>query len=179
MQVKKVIVGYLKANCYIVEHENKCIVIDPGDDPYLIENQIGNSKLLAILVTHNHSDHIGARDVISKKYNVPVYDFSNLEEKKYNLQNINFEVIKNPGHTKDSISFYFYEYNFMFVGDFIFKGTVGRMDLEGGSTIDMNNSLKKIMNYSKTIRLYPGHGESTTLEEEMNTNYYLKMVQKS
>ena len=53
------------------------------------------------------------------------------------------------------------------------------MDLEGGSTIDMNNSLKKIMNYSKTIRLYPGHGESTTLEEEMNTNYYLKMVQKS
>lgn len=174
MQVKKVVVGYLQTNCYIVEHENNSIVIDPGDDPYLIENLIGNSTLLGILITHSHSDHIGAKDAIAKKYNVPVYDFTNLEEKKYSLGNINFEVIKNPGHTKDSISFYFYEYNFMFVGDFIFKGTVGRMDLEGGNVEDMNNSLKKIVNYPKSIKIYPGHGESTTLEDEINTNYYLK-----
>ena len=62
----------------------------------------------------------------------------------------------------------------MFVGDFIFKGTVGRMDLEGGNVEDMNNSLKKIVSYPKSIKLYPGHGESTTLEDEINTNYYLK-----
>ena len=174
MQVKKVVVGYLQANCYIVEHNNNAIVIDPGDDPYLIEQQIGNSTLLGILITHNHSDHIGAKDAISKRYNVPVYDFTNLEEKRYSLGNINFEVIKNPGHTKDSLSFYFYEYNFMFVGDFIFKGTVGRMDLEGGSISDMKKSLKLISKYDDDIIVYSGHGNDTTLKNEKNNfKYYI------
>lgn len=174
MEVKKIKVGYLETNCYILEHENNCIVVDPGDDAYLIEKQIGNHTLLGVLVTHSHSDHVGALGTIVKKYNVPVYDFHNLEEKKYVLGDFHFQVIQNPGHTKDSISFYFYEYNFMLVGDFIFKNTVGRTDLEGGDMSEMMNSIRKISTYSKQIRLYPGHGETTTLKEEIENNYYFK-----
>lgn len=174
MQVKKVKVGYLEANCYIVEDENNCLVVDPGDDAYLIERQIGDKTLLGILVTHGHADHVGALSMITKKYSVPVYDFNNLTEKKYELGNFHFQVIFNPGHTKDSISFYFYEYNFMMVGDFIFQNTVGRTDLEGGDMDEMMNSLRKISLFQKNIKLYPGHGESTILKDEIENNYYFK-----
>lgn len=174
MEVKKIKVGYLEANCYILEEGNHCIVVDPGDDAYLIEKQIGDKTLLGILVTHSHSDHIGALGTISKKYNAPVYDFNNLVEKKYELGNFRFQVIQNPGHTKDSISFYFYEYNFILVGDFIFKNTVGRTDLEGGNMDEMLASLRKISLFPKQVKLYPGHGESTTLKEEIENNYYFK-----
>ena len=51
----------------------------------------------------------------------------------------------------------------MFTGDFIFKGTIGRMDLPGGSEKDMMKSLEKIKNYDKNIKIYPGHGEYTYL----------------
>lgn len=176
MEIRKIKVGYLQTNCYIAVHNNNCIVIDPGDDPSLIEKQIGDNTVLGILITHSHADHIGAVDYISKKYSVPIYDYNNLDEKKYSMGDFKFEVIKNPGHTNDSISFYFYEYNFMFVGDFIFKNTIGRTDLEGGNMEKMNNSLKKLSTYSKSIRLYPGHGEDTTLKEELQNNYYLKKI---
>ena len=174
MEVKTIKVGYLEANCYIIEHDGNCIVVDPGDDAYLIENQIGNNKLLGILVTHSHSDHVGALGTIAKRYNAPIFDFKNLVEKKYQLGNINFQVIQNPGHSKDSISFYFYEYNFMMVGDFVFKNTVGRTDLEGGNTEEMMASLRKISLFPKQIKLYPGHGDTTTLKEEIENNYYFK-----
>ena len=179
MQVKKIKVGYLEANCYIIEDDNSCIVVDPGDDAYLIEKQIENKTLLGVLVTHSHSDHVGALGTIVKKYNVPVYDFNNLNEKKYELGPFKFQVIQNPGHSKDSISFYFYEYNFMFVGDFIFQNTVGRVDLEGGSMEEMISSLRKISTFSKQIKLYPGHGEATTLKEELENNYYFKKALQS
>lgn len=178
MQVKKIKVGYLEANCYIVEHDNSCIVIDPGDDPYLIEKQLKDKTVLAILITHGHKDHIGAVDYISKIYSIPIYSYSNLNEKKYELGNMKFEVIKTPGHTKDSICFNFYEYNFMFTGDFIFKETIGRTDLEGGNQDEMNSSIIKISKYPKLTKLYPGHGDSTTLDYELENNYFLKKILK-
>ncbi|MCI5552229.1 MAG: MBL fold metallo-hydrolase [Tenericutes bacterium] len=174
MEVRKIKVGYLEENCYVIEEGKECIVVDPGDDSYLIEKQIGDKTLLGILVTHGHSDHIGALNVMMKKYGVPVYRFDNLQEKKYQLGPFCFQVIYNPGHTKDSISFFFYQYNFMMVGDFIFKNTIGRTDLEGGNIESMMESIRKISLYSKQIRLYPGHGEATTLGDEIQNNYYFK-----
>ena len=62
----------------------------------------------------------------------------------------------------------------MMVGDFIFKNTIGRTDLEGGNIESMMESIRKISLYSKQIRLYPGHGEATTLGDEIQNNYYFK-----
>ena len=82
-----------------------------------------------------------------------------------------FDVIYNPGHTSDSISFYFKEDNIMFVGDFIFKDTVGRCDL-GGSIVDMKHSINKLKEYHEDIIIYSGHGDKTTLNYEKENNPY-------
>lgn len=174
MQIKNIKVGPLETNCYIVTNGKGCIVVDPGDDYSRIVKEIGISEVKFIIVTHHHPDHIGALDQLAKDYNAPVYDKNNLDEKRYSIDDYNFEIIYTPGHKSDSICIYFYEYNFMFTGDFLFKGTIGRTDLETGSTADMKKSLIKISAYPDTIKIYPGHGEFSTLAEEKRNNYYLK-----
>ena len=62
----------------------------------------------------------------------------------------------------------------MFVGDFIFRGTIGRCDLEGGNIKDMKNSLNIIKKYDKDVKLYPGHGDITTIGYELEYNPYLR-----
>lgn len=174
MQVKIIKVGVLEENCYLLVQDGKCLVVDPGDDFFLIDPQIDANQVVGILITHRHPDHIGALDKMVEKYHAPVYEFKNLEEKKYEIENFRFEVIFTPGHTEDSVSYYFYEYNFMFAGDFIFKHTIGRTDLEGGNQTIMNESLRKISSYNKRMKIYPGHGDPTYLNDELEMNYYLK-----
>ena len=170
MEVRIIKVGSLQTNCYILIKDGLALVIDPGDQFYSIEHQIADNKLVAILITHRHPDHIGALEKFVREYNVPVYDRSNLEEKKYDISGFKFEVIYTPGHTVDSICFNFYDYNFMFVGDFIFKGTIGRTDLPTGSETDMKNSILKIQEYSDRINIYPGHGDMSNLGVEKDSN---------
>nr|MBP3258924.1 MBL fold metallo-hydrolase [Bacilli bacterium] len=174
MDLKIIKVGSLEENCYIISND-KTIVIDPGDEAnkiisYLKDN---NLDLDSILITHHHFDHVGALEDLLNYKKVKVYDISNLEEKNYNISGFNIEVIYTKGHTDDSVTYYFKDYNMMFVGDFIFEGSIGRTDL-GGNTSDMINSLKKIKKYNKNINIYPGHGNSTTLKNEVDNNYYFK-----
>ncbi len=175
MQVKKVKVGYLEENCYVVEHNNECIVIDPGADYFLIKPEIGKSKVLCVLLTHGHEDHTSALEELLKEHKVPVFSMNNLDEKKYVFSNFKFEVFYTPGHTLDSTSYYFYEYGCLFVGDFIFKGSIGRTD-KGGNDDLMNISLVKLSKYKLTTKLYPGHGDATTISYELENNPFLKRV---
>ena len=62
----------------------------------------------------------------------------------------------------------------MFIGDFIFKDSIGRTDLPGGSESEMKDSIKKLLTYNDDITLYPGHYEKTTLGLERRNNIYLK-----
>ena len=86
----------------------------------------------------------------------------------------NFNVIKTPGHKEDAISFYFKKEKMLFSGDFLFYETVGRCDLPGGSIEDMQRSIDKIKKYPHDIKVYPGHGISTTLEHEIENNIYFR-----
>ena len=63
----------------------------------------------------------------------------------------------------------------MFTGDFLFKETVGRTDLEYGNLNEMKESIKKIKKYDNDIVIYPGHGEKTTLGYEKENNEYFNM----
>ena len=83
-----------------------------------------------------------------------------------------FTPIMTPGHSSDSVTFYFKEDKIMFVGDFIFKDTVGRCDLPTGSSSEMDKSIEKIKAYDDDITLYPGHGDETTLGREKEYNLY-------
>lgn len=173
MEIRKVVVGTLDENCYILVHEGKCLVIDPGDQFYTIESQIGENSLIGILITHRHPDHIGALEKLAKTYSAPIYDKRNLKEGRYEIGDFKFEVIYTPGHTEDSITFAFYEYNFMFTGDFIFKNSVGRTDLPTGDMEEMKKSISKIKDYSDRYHIYPGHGDSSTLKDEKENNPFL------
>lgn len=163
MEINKVVVGPLETNCYILSINNNCLVIDPGDEYSKIKEAIGNKNVVGVIITHHHFDHIGALNYFDKSL---LYDKNNLEEKKYNINGFEFEIIYTPGHKEDCITIYFKEENVIFTGDFIFKGTIGRMDLEGGNSSDMMNSLKKLKKYDKNIKVYPGHGELTYLYNE-------------
>ena len=176
MEIKKVITGILDENCYVLIKNNTCLVIDPGDDYPKIKETIGDNKVLAVLITHSHFDHIGAlRNFLTKK-SVKIFKKSNLEEKEYQIGDFTFECINTPGHAKDSVSFYFKEVNSIFVGDFIFKESIGRYDLPGGNLSEMNNSLKKIKEYSDDIKIYSGHGKDTTLGYEKKNNSFLNNI---
>ena len=61
----------------------------------------------------------------------------------------------------------------MFTGDFLFKDSIGRTDLETGNMDQMKISLEKIKEYSDRYRVYPGHGDATTLGEEKMNNPFL------
>ena len=62
----------------------------------------------------------------------------------------------------------------LFVGDFIFKGTIGRWDLPTGNFEEMKKSILKLKNYSDRTILYPGHGDTTKLWDEKQMNPYIK-----
>lgn len=166
MELRVVKVSPYRTNCYVLVKENMALVIDPGDEYEKIKACIGDDTVIGALVTHGHIDHVGAT-----KYFNDVYNYSNLKEGKYKIGPFKFEVIYVPGHTDDSIAYYFYEDDKMFTGDFLFKGTVGRTDLSTGSLTDMKNSLNKIKKYPDT-KIYPGHGDFSSLYYEIENNIY-------
>lgn len=170
MKIDRLEVGSLIENCYIISIDDKCLVVDPGSEANKIIDFIGERKVLGILITHHHFDHVGALSDIKEYYNVDVYDFNNLSEGKYSIGPFNFRVIFNPGHTIDSTSFYFEKEKVMFVGDFVFKDSIGRCDLEGGNFLEMDKSISKLKELDDDITLYPGHGEATSLLYEKEHN---------
>ena len=174
MDIKCVVTGYLDENCYLIIKNNTCLVVDPGDDYNKIKDEIGDNKVLGILITHSHADHIGALRNFLTKRSIKIFKRSNLEEKEYSIGDFTFKCIFTPGHSKDSVTFYFEEDKIMFVGDFIFKNSVGRVDFPGGSQSELDESIKKIKEYDKDITLYPGHYEYTTLKDELENNQFLK-----
>ncbi len=174
MEVRKIKVGYLQTNCYILIEQGSCLIIDPGDQYYSIESQIGHNQILGVLITHRHSDHIGALEQIQKTYNPKIFEKNNLTEGKYEIGPFRFEVINTPGHTSDSVTFFFYDYNFMFTGDFLFQNSIGRTDMPTGNMNQMKESLEKIKEYSDRIRIYPGHGDTTNLGDEKQDNPFLR-----
>ena len=179
MRIETIVVGELFTNCYLLFNDDKkeVLIVDPGDESDKIMNELKGYKVLGILVTHTHDDHIGAIPDITNKYKCPIYDGYNLEEKEYNIGSFNFEVIHTPGHLNDQIVIYFKKDKKMFVGDFIFKNSIGRTDLPNGDELEMKNSINKILKYPKDITLYPGHGDITTLkDEEKVLNYFYSIL---
>ena len=173
MVIETLVLGPLETNCYILKKDNNCLIIDPADEFNKIKECVGNLTPVGVIVTHNHFDHIGALKDVENYYNLNVLDGNNLEEKEYTLDNFRFSIIRSKGHTNDSIIVLFKEEKIMFVGDFIFKESIGRTDL-GGSMSDMKESIEMIKKYSD-ITIYPGHGEKTNIDYEKENNYYFNI----
>jgi len=88
--------------------------------------------------------------------------------------NIRLTVIHTPGHTKGSVSLYSQSENVVFTGDTLFAQSIGRTDFTGGSYPDIIRSLKtKLVKLPNRTVVYPGHGETTTIGKEKNSNPFL------
>jgi len=199
-KIDKILTGKWKENCYIISTFSHAIIIDPGDDPDKISNIIKRKliKPVAILLTHGHYDHIGAVEDLKQEYHIPVYlHSSDLKLVKQantykiffsgekpikiplieydlkgiaSLQIIGIDLIVHytPGHTTGSVCFQFD--NHLFTGDLIFKAKIGRTDLPGANKIEYKKSLINLSKLYPGIIIYPGHGENTVLEYELENN---------
>lgn len=90
------------------------------------------------------------------------------------LDELEFDVLETPGHTRGSVCFICGEV--MFTGDTLFSKSIGRTDFEGGSYEQIMASLAKIADLGGNLTIYPGHMNATTLDEERRTNMYLREV---
>lgn len=160
MEVKCLVVGNLDTNCYLIIKSKECLIIDPGDNAKEIIDKCKNYSVLEIIVTHHHFDHIGALKKIEKYFN--------LEHNTFKYKKLfNYDIIKTPGHTDDSISIFFGGQNLLFSGDLIFYHSIGRYDFPNSNYNDLIKSLEKISKLSLDTTIFPGHGEKTSLNEEI------------
>ena len=161
---------------------------------------------LFLLNTHCHLDHIFGNRFIHKRYGLslhlhklekPVLDHGPISGQMWQLPFDNYdgdlkyidegdtikignevmEILFTPGHSPGSVCFYSREHKFLIGGDVLFQGSVGRTDLPGGDFATLEESIKtKLYTLPEDVIVHPGHGESTTIGEEMKTNPFVKMV---
>ena len=193
MEVKKLVLGPLKTNCYFVINKEECIIIDPATNSETILEFAKQNKITikAILLTHGHFDHCSAVQHLQKNRikvytskfdyeilkNSPKYfglnptkgftaDFIVDDNQVIELIGLKIKVILTPGHTEGCVS-YLIENN-LFSGDTIFKGgDFGRCDLFSSNFDKIKYSSKeKLFSLNNETIVYPGHGESTIIGEE-------------
>jgi len=98
------------------------------------------------------------------------------EGDKIEFGHTRLEVIHTSGHTRGGISLYSAAQKIVFTGDTLFADSCGRTDLPGGSDEDMIRSLRKLMRLPAETAVYPGHGNSTTIERARATNLCIQSL---
>lgn len=93
------------------------------------------------------------------------------EDVKFGLHT--FKIIRTPGHSPGSVSFYCAEENVLFTGDTLFKGSIGRTDFPGGSMFQIISSLRELAQLPDKTIVYPGHGPQTSIGFELAHNPYM------
>ena len=187
--------GAYQTNCYLIygEESDRCLVIDPGYEPerVLAEATRLGKTIEAVLLTHGHFDHVGGVRTLAAETDCRVYQhekdlsmppqltagplyYTDLyrEGDVLKLAGLRLRVIHTPGHTEGSVCLL--AENAMFSGDTLFEGSCGRTDLPGGNWATILQSLKRLAGMEKNYTVYPGHGPSTTLEEEKQWNPYMR-----
>ncbi|WP_024831247.1 MBL fold metallo-hydrolase [Ruminiclostridium josui] len=207
MFVKPIYGGLFDSVSYMVGNENEAILIDAGVPPekVIAAQKEYNTKIKKIILTHGHIDHILHVDDIVQKTNAMVYIHVDEEqamtnarfnisaftgkaktfESKYevlrdgnsvNLGELKFKVILTPGHTPGSICIQIE--NLLFSGDTLFKFGYGRVDLPNGNFSDIYNSIvEKLFVLPGETIVYPGHGGSTTIIDEIRGNPIKNAIQ--
>lgn len=171
---------------------------DKGEQIYEALREKGFT-VAGILLTHGHFDHIWGTKALREKSGAQIYaldaeaklceddglNISRQVGRPYTvvpdvyvrdgeevcITDITCKVIATPGHTADSCCYYFEEGGFVVCGDTIFLESVGRTDLPTGSGGTLERSIReKIFTLPDSVQLYPGHGDSTTVEHEKKNN---------
>jgi len=182
------------------DKNNKAIIIDPGDEPEKIKRVLSKNILepAMIINTHGHIDHIGADDafgviVYIHKDDLIFFDDPNLnlsgflskpvrinsvfgtisDREEIGLGKIKLQVIHTPGHTPGGVCLLLKEpeANILFSGDTLFCQGIGRTDLPFASSEQLAKSIReRLFTLDNQVRVYPGHGPSTTIGAEKESN---------
>ena len=196
LNVDTLTLGLYQVNCYIVHKTGSktCCIIDPGYEPEAILDFLDEKSLVpeAIFLTHGHFDHVGGVRTLAAEYKDcqvylcnedllmppqmtagPLYYTTVYREgTKLSLDGVTWHVIQTPGHTPGSVCLF--AEDCMFSGDTLFKGSCGRTDLPCGDLKSLQKSLHRLSLLTGNYRVFPGHGDSTTLSREKRYNPFLK-----
>ena len=185
------------------EETKEAVVIDPGDEPDKILLALAELKLKVkyIINTHGHFDHVGGnkrlKEVTGAKLLIHPLDASMLGEVSNSANffgltnenspppdqtveegdiisfgNISLKVIHTPGHSAGGISLHTNGY--VFVGDTLFAGSIGRTDFPGGSFEQLAASIRnKLFVLGDDVRVFTGHGPETTIGTEKKHNPFV------
>jgi glyoxylase-like metal-dependent hydrolase (beta-lactamase superfamily II) len=203
LAVDPFVLGPFRSNCYVVRRERgapEAVVVDPGDDSPSLRLEIASMRTRAagILVTHSDVDHIGGVAALAEGAGVEVWapageaDALRLGKTRGGLTvashdpahvvsggdevtvaGITFEVVDVPGHSAGHVAFH--HDGELFSGDLLFAGSIGRVDLEGGDWETLLASVRSLLaRFPLETVIYPGHGPTTTLGRELDTNPFLR-----
>lgn len=180
----------------IDEATHKAVLIDASGSFEKVKQALDEHQavLEKILLTHGHIDHIAGcyelRQKLGAKVSINEEDMFLVKNVKQQLQmfglppekepeidgyikdgeiievgNLKIKAIHTEGHSKGGMCFLIEDK--LFSGDTLFLGSVGRTDLPGGSYEELEKSIRqKIFTLEENLTIYPGHGPSTTLENE-------------
>lgn len=202
MQVRRFRVNAFQVNSYVVYHQGEAVIVDPGGPlegvlAFLAEE---NLKVLAIINTHGHADHIAGNAWCMEKTGAPLWihelDAQYLGDPSLHLGpqvrlevpatkahrlleegNViefggkSLRVIHTPGHSGGGISLY--GSGVLLSGDTLFKESVGRWDFPGSDGNALQKSLFRLAQLPPETVVYPGHGPSTTIGYELENNPFL------
>lgn len=187
----------------INEELNQVVLVDCGGSVTKLINYINQNNLIvkAILLTHGHYDHFEGVSYIQKNTNCKVYisqkdsymltsnvhslardlDYDGFNP-VHNFETVSngdtiheagfdFEVVSTEGHTSGSVCYICQDC--LFTGDTLFKHSMGRTDFPTGNYFDMQKSLKKLYNLKGDYKVYTGHNDNTTLQEERKSNPFM------
>jgi hydroxyacylglutathione hydrolase len=192
MIMKSFAVGWLSTNCYVVgcEETREAAVIDPGmeskaeAEPIMDFIKQNSLHIKYIINTHGHPDHVAGNAIMKEATGAPILihesnpEHVQADSKLHDGDTIQVGTIKlvvlhTPGHTKDGISLL--GDNFVFTGDALFAGSVGRTDFLGGSYEELIQSIKtKLLSLPDSFKVYSGHGPPTTIGDEKLHNPFLQ-----
>jgi hydroxyacylglutathione hydrolase len=160
-------------------------------------------KPALILATHGHFDHVGAIHALAKAFGAkvglnpadqplmeeledtaafygmqptkaPAVDLALADGQHLEAGGLILKVLATPGHTLGSVCFYHAPTGHLFSGDTLFQGSVGRSDTGGGNHEQLLQSIaRQLLPLPGATLVFPGHGDSTTLDIEKKTNRFL------
>lgn len=183
----------------LITDAGHAVVIDPAADvqDYNKILKEHNATLTTIFCTHGHYDHVGSAGVLSREWKAKLYcepadckgvqlfplkssDSGYAEGEEISVDELTFKVWHTPGHTEGGVILLCGK-EYLFVGDTIFQGSIGRTDLEGGDSRVMDESLRKIaaLPIPRDTQLLPGHGDFSTFGEELDNNFYIRHALKN